>query len=450
MTGVPERFPGATIAAVAVIFLTTYAGSLIWFPKPNGRILIGDALHHYVQLRSSVFDRDLRFQNEYVRLYGLKGGEPDTEWIYDVTPTGYVRNKMPVGPALLWSPLFLLVTLGVWLAGLMGSTYPLDGYGRLFQASAGLTGIIAAGAGSWIAYRAARSLFGTRPAIWATLTIWLASSAVYYSVISPTYSHAPSMLAVGAFWLAWLRVLDRPTLRGYAVLGALCGVAALMRWQDALLLLVPALDVLWHLRASGPRQAAARLAVCGAAAALAFSPQMVVWSRLYGAPLAIPQGDAFMRWHDPALISMLFSDRHGLLSWTPVIALSIAGFLPLVWRFPLVGTAAILYFLASWYVNAAAADWWAGEAFGARRFVSCFPVFVLGLAALLDRLKATTRTSAAMMVVFCSLTFLLLLQYQTFMHGRPDLAPYPEGLHGLWLARFRVPFDLLGSWLGSR
>ena len=258
------------------------------------------------------------------------------------------------------------------------------------------------------------------------------------------------MLAVGLFWLGWLRVIERPTLWGYAGLGALCGVATLMRWQDALLLIVPAVSVLWHLRASGLRLAAARLAVCGAAAALAFTPQMIVWTRLYGAPLAIPQGDSFMRWQDPALISMLVGDHHGLLSWTPVIALAIAGFVPLVRRFPLIGTATVLYFLISWYVNAAAADWWAGEAFGARRFVSCFPLFVLGLAALFDHFRVSRKASATVLLGFCSLTFLLLVQYQTFMHGRPDLAPYPGGFYGLWLARFRVPFDLAGSWLGLR
>ena len=45
----------------------------------DGRILIGDALHHYVQLRSAVFDQDLHFQNEYVRLYGIEQPLPETE-----------------------------------------------------------------------------------------------------------------------------------------------------------------------------------------------------------------------------------------------------------------------------------------------------------------------------------------------------------------------------------
>ena len=130
--------------------------------------------------------------------------DPETVWIVQTNATGHIRNLMPVGPAILWSPLFLLVTAGVWIVDRFGAAYPLDGYGRLFQASAGFSGVLAAGLGAWFAYLAAASLFSRRAAIWATLAIWLASSALYYSVISPTYSHAASMLTVSAFWLAFV------------------------------------------------------------------------------------------------------------------------------------------------------------------------------------------------------------------------------------------------------
>src|SRR5262249_60217901 len=113
--------------------------------KPEGRIVLGDALPHYVQLGSAVFDHDLKFTNEYLQLYGPGAGQdPETEWIVKTNATGHIRNLMPVGPALLWSPLFLLVTGGVWIADALGASYPLDGYGRLFQASAGFSGVLAA------------------------------------------------------------------------------------------------------------------------------------------------------------------------------------------------------------------------------------------------------------------------------------------------------------------
>jgi len=443
----PERHPGRTLTGIGVLFAIAFGASLIYLPKPDGRIVLGDALHHYVQLRSIVFDRDLHFQNEYVRLYGLRGTEGGVEWVYEQTATGHVRNLMPVGPGLVWAPAFLLVTASVWVASLFGASYPLDGYGRLFQATAGFSGIAAATAGSWLAYLAAARLFDRRAAIWATLTVWLSSSAVYYSVISPSYSHATSMFAVGAFWAVWILTLERQHAMRYAAIGLLAGFAALVRWQDSVLLIVPAADALWRLGSDGTRTTLARIGACVAGALLGFLPQMAVWMVLYGTPLAIPQGGGFMKWGQPALVSVLFSDNHGLISWTPVVALALVGLVPLTRRHPLAGLAAVLFFGISWYVNAAVLDWWAGEAFGARRFVSCFPVFVLGLAAVMDRARLGSAAAAGVAAAFTMHTLLLLVQYQAFMHGLRDVVPYPRGVAGLWLARFHAPFDLLAWWI---
>ena len=443
----PEQRPGRVIAAIGLLFLLAYTASLIVRPKPSGRIVIGDALHHYVQLRSAVFDGDLHFRNEYVRLYGLRGDEPGTEWVYQETATGHVRSLMPVGPALLWAPLFLLATALAGASTLLGAAYPLDGYGRVFQASAGVSGVVAAALGVWLSFRACRILFSARAAVWACLILWGASSAIYYSVISPTYSHAASLLAAGAYWYAWLRTKDAPSAIRYASLGALAGVAALMRWQDAVLLMPIALELLLHAvqRQLSWLRAIAFGLLAGAAAVVAFVPQMIVWMVLYGRPLAMPQGEGFMRWHEPALLAVLFSDKHGLFSWTPVVAVAVFGLVVLDARHRRTALAAGLFVAVSWYVNAAVVDWWAGEAFGARRFMSCFPVFALGLAALIDRWSPSPARLAAVGAAVVAHTILLLLQYQLFMHGLRDIAPYPAGAYGLWLARFVVPFDALGA-----
>ena len=447
----PERRPARIVALAGLLFAAAYGASLVWLPKPDGRLLLGDALHHYVQLRSAVFDRDLHFRNEYMRMYRIDQPDPETRWIFvDLTDTGHVRNVMPVGPALLWAPAFLLITAMVWVANLFGAAYPLDGYGRLFQASAGLTGIAAATVGVWLAYRACAELFETRWAIWSALTLWLSSSALYYSLVSPTYSHAASLLATSAFWFAFVRTrADSSLVRRYLLLGALAGAAALMRWQDAVLMTVIAVDALWRVSRGASLGRVALGLLCGAAAAMVvFAPQMLVWQTLYGRPLSIPQGSGFMRWTEPALAAVLFSNRRGLLTWTPIVAVALVGLVPLFARDRLVAVAAAVFVVLSWYVNAAVADWWAGEAFGARRFISCFPVFVLGLSALLDRWSPSRRTLAIAATVAVAHTFLLLLQYQVFMKGLRTVAPYPDGGYELWLARFRVPLDLVLWWRG--
>ena len=286
-----ERHPARVIVAIALLFAAAYASSLVLRPKPDGRIVIGDALHHYVQLRSAVFDRDLHFRNEYVQMYRLKGGEFGTDWIYEPTVTGHTRNLMPIGPAILWAPMFLLATAVVWVGHVVGLDYALDGYGRIFQATAGLSGIAAAAAGVWLSFLAAADLMGRRAAAWASIVLWLSSSAVYYSVISPTYSHAASLFATSLFWYAFSRTRNQEHLGRYTILGALAGVAALMRWQDAIVLAVPCVDLAWRLARGMPAaHVALRGLACVAAALLAFTPQIFVWQTLLRAAVRDSSG----------------------------------------------------------------------------------------------------------------------------------------------------------------
>ena len=177
LIALPERRPGGLIAAIGLAFCLAYGASLVWLPKPSGRIVVGDAVHLYVYLRSVVFDGDVNFQNEYARLYNVQPTSGSGfEWVFTPLPTGHVRNLMPIGPAIVWAPLYLLVTLVVAALRLVGVDYPLDGYGRLFQATAGFTGIAAATGGVYLAYRAATRLFSVRCAIWSTLAMWFGSS----------------------------------------------------------------------------------------------------------------------------------------------------------------------------------------------------------------------------------------------------------------------------------
>jgi hypothetical protein len=45
--------------------------------------------------------------------------------------------------------------------------------------------------------------------------------------------------------------------------------------------------------------------------------------------------------------------------------------------------------------------------------------------------------------VLVAANLLLMFQYQLFLKGWRDLAPYPDDLWSLWGARFVVPFRLL-------
>ena len=421
-------------------FALAYGTGVVFLKKPNGRIVVGDAVHYYVYLRSAVFDGDLQFRNDYLRLYNLRTVTPGADWLDTPTATGHVRNMMSVGPALAWTPGFLLATTSVAVARTFGSEYPFDGFGRWFQVTAGFSGILAATIGAWLTFKLCADTFRQAPAIWATILIWLGSSAMYYSAISPTYSHAVSMLAVSAFFLYWARTRDTQTFGRYARVGALAGLVTLVRWQDAVFLIVPFIEVVFRSLTSTSegrwQRAAGLLACCGAAAVLAFSPQIVVWMILYGRPLAMPQGQEWMQWGSPHFLDVLFSAKHGLISWTPVCGLVLAGLVPLYRKDRLLGAACIAAFAVSLYANAAVLEWWAGEAYGLRRFVSCFPIFALGAAALIDRFAHRPSLVIASMAAIIAANFLLLVHYQAFMHGIRANLPYPESV-------FSTPLHLI-------
>jgi hypothetical protein len=442
----PERRPGPTVLLIGLLFAAAYSASLVLLPKPGGRIVVGDALHYYVYVRSIVFDRDLQFGNDYDGLAtGLVKVDEGNEWRVQPTATGHVRNLMSIGPAIAWMPLFLIVAAGAALASALGLVPPASGFERVFQASAAYSGIAAAAAGAYLAYRLCERLDGRRVAAWATLSMWLGSQALYYSLVSPTYSHAVSMLASSAFFLGWAATRDRQTPARYALVGLLGGLTTLVRWQDAVFFVVPAIDAWWHFLGRRPRDAAgfaARLAVCAAGGLVGFLPQIGAWIVLYGSPFAIPQGPEFMRWTSPQILPVLVSDNHGLLTWTPIVAVALAG-LALSWRRdPLLGAAAIAAFVLALYTNAVVADWWAGEAYGARRFLSCFPIFVLGLGASLRALERRPGWLRGIALAVIALNGLLLLQYQLFMRGLHPETPYPHGWYALLLARFAAPIQL--------
>lgn len=441
------RRPRAVILATGAVLLAAYVAAMLAMPKPDGRVVFGDATHHFVQLRSLVYDRDLDFSNEYVRVYGLGDLTDGPSWLHtDLTETGHVRNYMPIGPPLLWAPLYLVFTLMQLGASWFGLAPAPDGFSWLQQMAPGVTGVVATTIAALLAWRTARDCTDDARALVAVLATWLGSHAIYYSLVSPSYSHAASMLTASIFFGHWIATRDRPSLARFAIWGALAGLCALMRWQDATFVAVPIIEAL---RWRGPvvrRIGGAAAAV--AAMTIVFSPQMAVWAVLYGEPFTVPQGPAFMQWTHPHLWDVLFSDNHGLFTWAPMLVLSAVGLASLVgrrpeWRLPM---AAVV--LIAWFVNAAVADWWAGEAFGARRFLSLFPLFVLGLAHwLTTRDAGAWRMRIGMVVCLGALNWLLLLQYQLFMKGLDHLAPYPMGT-ALWVDRFIVPFRLIGWLLG--
>lgn len=438
-----ERHPLATIALVGLCCGLVYLTGVLVVPSPTGRIINGDAIQYFAYLQSAVVDGDLDFTNDYQQLY--QNSDPATNvWLRNRTPAGRPPNMMAAGPAILWSPFYLSARL------MLGEPRAGSRAEAALQASVGVAGIFYAALGAWFTFLACARIFSRRAALWATLVVWLAGPAVYYSLVSPAYSHATSMCTAAAFTYAWLATRDRARWRQALLVGALGGLVALVRWQDAILLLLPAGDVAlaaWQRKRSA-LSAGAHITLVGIAAAVVFVPQLLAWNAIYGTPLLMPQGAGFMRWTEPAVLGVLFSLRHGLFSWTPALFVAACGLPLLVGRNSRIGWLVVLVMALAIYVNASVMDWWAGAAFGARRFVGLGVLFALSLSAVLEAPPAAARPIATAWICVAAIAYNLLfvLQYQLFMRGMRDLVPYPATIQQVFFDRLWLPFQLLVRW----
>ena len=354
-----------------------------------------DGVHYFATLRSIVVDGDLDFENEY-RILGAQEG------YFLPTETGRLPNNFSVGPALLWSPTYLMVH-GLGHIGLFRPTgigYPYFTAISTVTAFGGFLGVL------WL-YGLVRLHFESAVAFAASLLIWIGTFHFWYMVFEPSMSHAFGMASVTGFLLLCHRMPENRW--DYAFLGLAAGLVVLVRWQN--IVFVPVgLVFAWKKtevwRKSGwPKWQ--EVAVGVGTAVAAFLPQMIFWKLIYGHFLLVPQGGGYMSWASPELEAVLFSSRHGLLSWSPLLWLGLLGLVGLTRRAPVLAGGLLAAFALTLYVNAAVHDWWAGASFGARRFDGALAGFGLGLAMSLEWLVPRIRKHALLAVSVALAPFLI-------------------------------------------
>jgi hypothetical protein len=150
------------------------------------------------------------------------------------------------------------------------------------------------------------------------------------------------------------------------------------------------------------------VAVAALCVELAYSYQqlgVLSWSR-YGASF-----QALFRWNAPGLAAVLWGTRHGLLRYSPIVLLALAGFglarfRALPWfAWPLLGNA-----LAQIYIISAWVGYEQGDAFGMRMFCESVAVVAVGLALAMRAVpgRGQILLVAAMAAAVCWTTYRLV------------------------------------------
>ena len=381
----------------------------------------GDGVGYYAYARSLLIQHNLQFEDDWRasnasfamdRVDSNGAISPD-----QYTVTHHLDNHFTVGPAILWAPFLILVHLVVVSLNHLGAHFVTNGFTRPYVITIALATVAYGFSGLLLSFNLARRFVAERWAFLATVGYWFASSLPVYMYLNPSWSHAHSLFAVALFLWYWHRTRERRSWGQWCVLGLLVALMVNVYYLNSILLLVPALEGVVEYCATLRCPRGARISLGHLLGShflfmivflLAMVPTFVSRKTIYGSFIATGYpGAREWRWWHPLLWRVLFSSDHGLLSWTPILAVGIVGIVlfrryDYNFAFYLWTVCATFYYVISCYVN------WDGlSSFGNRFFLSLGPIFILGLAVLFERVRNCWTNERTAFLSVAAAVFLL-------------------------------------------
>jgi hypothetical protein len=486
--GEKHDLPFVALALVALVEVYLFCGfhwdrwykSLLPFPRPQaqtgqGLVVRCDGLGYYAWLRSLIADGDWSFDNEFDEYNVIGDAVPSPA---DRTPIGRRANPWSVGPACVWSLAIIPGHIVVKSLQNFGFAWPADGYSLPYQLLVGLTSLGISIIGIGFMYGVCRHFAEPRRAALATGLLTLGTTVVYYGAIEVSMAHGIGTTVVACFVWYWLTTYGSASPRRWFALGLLAGAVALVRWQLATLVVLPAGEAVLALLSARSRmcdqgavmeraarytaavpladsemgiaaeldRTARNAAIFAASALLAFVPQLIAWQVVYGShwpsPIAVSHN-----WLRPSFWQVLFSRDRSFFSWTPLVFIALIGFFVGRERS---GKAFLLIVAFALQVYVLASLWgtgvYLGVAYGFRHLTECVVVLAPGLALLLQRIPNRVLPWFALLGSSLALWNLLLVAQYRYGILPPDSgADFSTLLHGALRLIERKRILLLGQ-----
>jgi hypothetical protein len=402
----------------------------------------GDGVGYYAYARAPLiehnldFTHDYQFANESFRDARCdENGNPKPEYR---TSTGHLENHFTVGPGMLWSPFLIVAHAAVMLARTLGSHIPANGFSWPYRYAmafgTGLYGFL----GLFLSFRLARNYVGPLWSFVATIAIWWASSLPVYMYFNPSWSHAHSAFVVALFLWYWDVTREHRSLAQWLVLGVIVGLMLDVYYANLMIvsvLVVEAVTQYLEIFRSGRSVVSSFLTLFtrhllfSCVVCVVMLPTFLSRWIVYGGPFKT--GYLSIRdflWKSPVFLDVLFSSNHGLLSWTPLAAFAILGLLFFAISLPKIGVPFLSALVAFYLFISYYPDWAGISSYGNRFFVSVTPLFILGLAYLLEGIATRFVRRRAALGVFagilaCFVLWNLGLIYQWGAHLLPARGP---------------------------
>lgn len=385
------------VLSATIIFV--YAVSLGRYKER--KVIEHDVCGYYAYLPATFIYHDLSFA-----FVDEQAGEVKYSiWVVP-SPSGKKMVKFPVGTSVLYTPFFLMAHLFAQLSGVEanGYTWPYHFFLLLAAVFYMLAGLL-------YLRRVLSRYFSIPVVLMSLLALAFASNIFYFSTSTPAYSHVFSFFLFSAFLYHITSFYregnsQKTSTKHVLIAGVVFGLIVLVRQSNILL----GIFLLLYRGGMGLKEWfnflwSGRRGIIGAALlslAVIFL-QFAYLKYSTGEWFYYAYGNERFYLLNPHVLEGLLSYRKGWLVYTPVMSLAVVGFIFLRRRLPeffwpiLIFSIVNIYVIFSWWC------WWYGGGFGARSMIDSYPLLVIPLAVMLEKLWSkglVTRILSFTLIVF--------------------------------------------------
>lgn len=377
-----------------VLFLLGWA---VLSHVPNN-ILSWDIFGYYLYLPFTFIYHDLGLRNFEI-VQNILDQYHNTHWFYQALPqeAGHWVMKYPMGMAVLYLPWFF--TGHLWA---LASGFPADGFSTPYQLSLLYGSFVYTATGLVYFRKSLRKFFN--PIITSIVLISIVFGTNFMVL---TVFHGQGLMSHNYLFflfslLLWntLRWHEKPDWLHTLAIAFIMGLSALSRSTEILVAGIPllwgvadakTLKEKWLLVAQHKTKITVIILVVAAIGSLqlfyykAYTGKFIFNS--YGANAG--EGMEFLH---PYILEVLFSFRKGWLLYTPMMGLSLLGFVSLYRSRKELFWSIFLFFIVSFYVIASWSCWWYADSYSQRPLIPMYVFLSLPLGFLIQNLFDKGRT----------------------------------------------------------
>lgn len=300
-------------------------------------------------------------------------------------PNGNYVMKYSCGQAIMYLPAFAVAHVVAKNFG-----YVVDGMSLPYQAAVNFESLLMGCIGLLLLRKILRKYFVDHVVAFSLIIIALASNYYQYAAFDPPFQHVYLFVLYCIIILLSIQWHEKPSYKISIALGFCCGLAALTRPTEVITALIPLfwnvhdrvsfLDRIKTLKVHFRKIASFIITACAIG-----SLQLIYWKTYAGHWLYYSYGDdQTFSWLRPHMWDVLRSYQKGWLTYTPVMVLSLIGFIFLFTKRRQLFWLTFLYMLIFFYLISAWDNWKYGGSFSMRAMIQSYPLLAFPLSVFIE------------------------------------------------------------------